>query len=95
MIQLFFFCFLGTIVDISVCIDLSHSIGEWLIINFLRSLQNDKIYEEVKCFEWYRLTKNGAQMYQFFLNYVQQPQVIYVADVWELNMETCVFVSLL
>lgn len=31
-------------------------------------------------------------MYQFFLIHVQQPQIVYIAGVWELNMETCVSV---
>lgn len=57
-------------------------------------LQNNKIYDAVKCFDWTRFPKNETQIYQIFLMHVQQPQIIYIAGVWELNMETCVFVSI-
>lgn len=57
------------------------------------SIQNNIIYEAVLCFNWHRLSREEMRIYQFFLIHVQQPQIIYIGGVWELNMETCVFVS--
>lgn len=56
--------------------------------------QNNKIFEAVKCFDWYRLSNDDFQVYYLFLNYVQQPRIIYIAGVLELNMKTCVSVSI-
>lgn len=86
--QIFAYSFFGTIVDISVgIVYCSHVFN-----NQNRILQNDKIYGAAKCFEWNRLSRHETHIYQIFLVHVQQPQIIYLADVWELNMDTCVSV---
>lgn len=58
-------------------------------------LQNTQIYEDLLTFKWHHLPENYKKHYQILLHHVQQPYTIYVAGVMQLNLETCVSVSMI
>lgn len=62
---------------------------------FLICLQGDGIHESLRVFQWFLLPRNNIQIYQILLHHSQQPNVILLAELRELNMETCLAVSFL
>lgn len=56
-------------------------------------LQSNRVYDAARSFKWYYLPQSEMQNYQILLHSAQQPQILYIAGVFPLNMETCVSVG--
>lgn len=56
----------------------------------LFSFQSTGIHHNLRTFRWYRLPADQRNIYKILLHHTQQPRVIRIAKVYELNMETCV-----
>lgn len=58
------------------------------------SLQSNHMYDALFSLNWYHLPLEKQRIYQTLLHHSQRPQVIYIAGITALNMETCVSVRI-
>lgn len=63
-------------------------------IQCILHFQSNRVYEAVKVFEWHLMPFRLITNFQIMLHISQQPQILYVAKVKPLNMETSVAVSI-
>lgn len=95
--QILLLCFIGTVVEVSVS-SLSYCCVKQIrfpIIYLARVLLNSQstnLLDQINTFDWYLLPGSHAKIYQIWLQFSQQPRVLYIAKVKPLNMKTSVTV---
>lgn len=99
ILQIIACCFLGAIIDVSVrhlveAFEIHLEINrKYLFFNQFLIHQSTRILDAVAAFEWYLLPHRERKIYQLFLHHAQQEQVLYIAKIKPLNMETSLSVS--
>lgn len=89
LFQIITFCFLGTVLELSVCIwGWSYQIVLYSLI-----LQNIEINTALVSLEWYLLAMNEQRIYNFLLVHSNKFKAINIGGIIPLNMETCLSVS--
>lgn len=64
------------------------------IVNFNQIiLKGEHFYGAIRDMNWYLLSHKEIQIYQLLLHHSQKRNVFLIADIKELNMETCLSVS--
>lgn len=85
---------MGTIVEMAVSVaqlfsdQFSHT---FILTRYV--WQSSDVRASIQGLRWYHLPKSQIQNYLILLHCVEKPQILYVAGVKPLNMETCAYVS--
>ena len=57
------------------------------------NFQSAEICNAISTFDWYLLPRTERKIYQLLLHHAQEEQVLYIAGIKPLNMETALAVS--
>lgn len=63
------------------------------VVVFCSTLQSCEVSTSLQRIRWYQLPRGEIRIYQIMLHYVGQPQILYIAGIIPLNVETAVDVS--
>lgn len=93
LIELAYFCAMGTLVDI--CVSIAGGRSATLIIYILCFifLQYQRFYHELIVSKWYMLPLNEQKAFVLLLNAAKRPRNFMIADVIPLNANTYLNVS--
>lgn len=65
----------------------------YLVFLYSNAPQSNRIYNSLYILEWYRLPLKYQHIYHVLIHKAQRPQLLFIAGIRPLNMETCLSVS--